>query len=659
MKRALESSQSLPNKRSKSSQACISCRRQKSRCEILESASTIRCHRCSVLNVECSFDNPNLIPVPLVVPPTLVAPNPPPTRSDSVDSLNTLASVASSRPSVEETVVDVPTTTAPSWGSISRINWTTAPILAIRDMVRCPRCEQDVPVPSDGQLSDILNTAEITSLLEIFESRYTPWLCAQPGPLEISGSFLDIVRCTIASRHLAPAARSEAAPRLQKLTEDVFHQEIFNPQPSLDSLRALLILSVWTPICGFGVKVRDARLLIGSTVSAAMNLHIQTASKRASSLRAQRELLSPAQQVELSDCILRWRLWMHLAISESILCLGTGRDPLSHFSPLDQEMVNFSSSPDSSFAVIRDMRLGLFARMFSMTETALKLTLEHADRLGHFFEQINESLYALESLVRHFTPPIPVTTPKDTFYSQMLLMKYHNCRLLVIHHALRETRTVYERDRPAVRWFDATTGGHRVSLFWGRMALTAAENVLTAFLAASDLALLSTAPDSLFGMIGFASTWIFVSNFSVQQLGGSKLGGASELLQNMAIQRLHQVAHSQDHAAARCGHVLSALMNAWQQQQRQQKLDVDAPVNDERGILDISYASFQPISNPALAGKEELLLSPPPCHKVQEDSAPVVADTSDLFMDDAFWSAFLENLDSDVFVAQTSGSTLL
>ncbi|KAK7007709.1 hypothetical protein R3P38DRAFT_3029607, partial [Favolaschia claudopus] len=609
----------LPNKRSKSSQACVSCRRQKSRCEILESASTIRCHRCSVLNYL------------LVIPPTVVAPNPPSTRSDSVDSLNTLASVASSRPSTFQL------TTAPSWGSISRINWTTAPILAIRDMVRCPR--------SVAQLSDILNPPEITSLLEIFESRYTPWLCAQPGTLEISGSFLDIVRCTIASRHLAPAARSEAATRLQKLTEDVFHQEIFNPQPSLDSLRALLILSVWTPICGFGAKVRDARLLIGSTVSAAMNLHIQTASKRASSLRAQRELLSPAQQAKLSDCILRWRLWMHLAISESILCLGTGRDPLSHFSPLDQEMVNFSSSPDSSLAVIRDMRLGLFARMFSMTETALKLTLEHVDRLGQFFEQINESLYALESLVRQFTPPIPVTSPKDTFYSQMLLMKYHNCRLLVIHHALRETRTLYERDRPEARWSDATAGGHRVSLFWGRMALTAAENVLTAFLAA-------TAPDSLFGMIGFASTWIFVSNSPCSSSGGRAFTEYGDTT-------LHQVAHSPDHAAARCGHVLSALMSAGSSSSGSRSWIVDAPVDDERGILDISYASFQPISNPALAGKEELLLSPPPCHKVQEASAPVVSDTSDLFMDDAFWTAFLENLDSDVFVAQTSGSTLL
>lgn len=112
----------------------------------------------------------------------------------------------------------------------------------------------------------------------------------------------------VASRHLSPATRPIVAPRLQKLTEDAFVREIFNPQPSLESIRALLILSVWTPICGTGAEARDGRLLIASAVSMAMNLHLQNESTRLSGLRAEKEGLPPNKQAELAESTRRWRL---------------------------------------------------------------------------------------------------------------------------------------------------------------------------------------------------------------------------------------------------------------------------------------------------------------------------------------------------------------
>ncbi len=45
-----------PTKRPKSSQACASCRKHKTRCELLDSASHSRCHRCNVLSITCSFE---------------------------------------------------------------------------------------------------------------------------------------------------------------------------------------------------------------------------------------------------------------------------------------------------------------------------------------------------------------------------------------------------------------------------------------------------------------------------------------------------------------------------------------------------------------------------------------------------------------------------
>jgi hypothetical protein len=112
---------------------------------------------------------------------------------------------------------------------------------------------------------------------------------------------------------------------------------------------------------------------------------------------------------------------MHLSISESMYvpftfrihfpdlssvrqCLGTGRTPVSELSKQDQDMLDLSSLPEFSLSAVREYRLALIARMFDMVETALKLRLESAADLGHFFEQINESIYSLEGLSRLFAP---------------------------------------------------------------------------------------------------------------------------------------------------------------------------------------------------------------------------------------------------------------
>ena len=55
-------------KRPKSSQACSSCRRSKTRCELLDtttSSSALKCHRCKVLNLQCSFETSG-VPMPSV-----------------------------------------------------------------------------------------------------------------------------------------------------------------------------------------------------------------------------------------------------------------------------------------------------------------------------------------------------------------------------------------------------------------------------------------------------------------------------------------------------------------------------------------------------------------------------------------------------------------
>ncbi|KAJ7507168.1 hypothetical protein B0H11DRAFT_193434 [Mycena galericulata] len=543
----------------------------------------------------------------------------------------------------------VPTASTPIWGCINRVDWTAIPMLAIQELVRCPRNDSGLDPPSGGRLVDILSLEEINSLLEIFETRYSPWICAQPGPLEYTNSLLDIVRCTIASRHLPPTSRSVVAPRLQKLAEDGFLREIFNPQPPLESIKALLILSVWTPICGTGAEARDGRLLIASAVSMAMNLHLQDESRRCIHLRAEKDTLSPDKLSELDESTDKWRLWMYLATSESMLCIGTGRLPVSRISQLDHDMAALTSLPKFTLSFVRDVHLGLRAKMFNIAEKGLQLRLNSAQDLASFFSQVNASGYSMDGLSRLLTP-LTVISEHDTFYAHMLILQYHACRLLMVHHALRELRTMTERETPQTPWYEVETGDFTISIFWGRIALIHAEAVLTTFLAPKELVLLSTAPDNLYVMVAFAATWIFVSNFSIYQMSGGKLGGASELLQTMAIARLNEIAHSPDHAAVRSGHVLGALLSAWE---RRKPREEDSQMC--HCILHMPYEHRKP-PQPAPSSNTDAdtmrFLSQPDYDHLMSGGGTA---NSDLFMDDAFWASFIENLNSDTFIAQNSG----
>lgn len=223
----------------------------------------------------------------------------------------------------------------------------------------------------------------------------------------------------------------------------------------------------------------------------------------------------------------------------------------------------------------------------------------------------------------------------------MLILQSHACRLLIMHHALHEIRTVHEQDseRPLQHWFEVQTEGRCVALLFGRLALTSAEAVLTEFLTASDLILLGTAPDNLYVMVGFSATWIFISNFSIHQLSSSKLGGASERLQAMTIERLNLIADAPEHPAARCGHVLGALLNAWQ---------LRKPVDGNAKMFQCPGSSVVPSQ-------------PTPVYHGDGNSIPNLgsnlgndATNSDPFTDDTLWRLFMEDLSSDMVMFENS-----
>jgi hypothetical protein len=96
MKRQRENASSGPSeasassgrsvKRAKSVQACASCRKHKTRCEILDiiDQQAIRCHRCKVLDQDCSYQEMDRSIFENLRPSTVAAAKEPESRSQSV-----------------------------------------------------------------------------------------------------------------------------------------------------------------------------------------------------------------------------------------------------------------------------------------------------------------------------------------------------------------------------------------------------------------------------------------------------------------------------------------------------------------------------------------------------------------------------------------------
>ena len=95
---------------------------------------------------------------------------------------------------------------------------------------------------------------------------------------------LDIIRCQVATRDLDPTMRAVIAPRLQKLTEKI-ELELFNLPPSTEQIEALLIMSLWVPICdSVAKKGHDPRKFISTAINIGVTLGLPQASALEKSL---------------------------------------------------------------------------------------------------------------------------------------------------------------------------------------------------------------------------------------------------------------------------------------------------------------------------------------------------------------------------------------
>ncbi|KAF7970263.1 hypothetical protein HWV62_24528 [Athelia sp. TMB] len=702
-------------KRPKSSQACSSCRKHKTRCELIDNPSPTdagvgyRCHRCKVLNISCSFETSEFAPAlhaqharatpsppPYLRPygntsgagtePPRIAPQNNPAAlthhriSSSVSSPHAAPPTPAIDPQQKEDYIKIedlfPLPPNAPWGLVKvpgGFDWTATPMLAMQN-ITTGRTQAAAPPDAEAlelhaQLANILGPDNIKSLLHIFESRYSPWLNlpplspASPAPAAPS-MLLTLAQCLVAARHLPPGTRAAVVPPLQRLTEDAVFRHVFGAVPATASIHALMVLALWAPVGGGApAAVRDGRLLVASAVSMAMNLRLSQAIEYVAGLKEEIRKEHGGGAVpeevrrDLADGVEKARLWLSLMNVEWMLCIGTGRSPLSHRTALDFNAIEWAApSPPATLSVGggRDMRIALTGQLVEVTEAGLRIHFACKSDFGKFYKEVTDITIKFDNLLRLISP-LPVVTEHEVFYFHMLLVYHHVCRLLVLHHCLRETRRVYA-DNSGRPWHTlAEHGGINLATQWGQEALLLAEGVLAAVLARPDLGAMATAPDAVFAMLCFAASFLVMCKLAIHQNHGADLPGSSDVLLARTIEFLVAGAAGADHAPQKCAQLISGLVASFEARTRGRERERAAGCAEERhgGLPCNTSAERTPLPGPSAYGHAH-------AGHVGEDGAfdvPLPGGgagdfgrllNSEVMLDTDFWASFMDNLTTDV-----------
>ncbi|KAJ7216662.1 hypothetical protein GGX14DRAFT_442325 [Mycena pura] len=540
-------------KKSKSIQACTSCRKHKTRCEILDrSKSPVRCHRCQVLTLQCSYEETM---APTTSTSTTVTP-----EDTALTTVKTGMQAAGAYPS------NLPPTDR-LWAFVSEdyseIDWS-APMLAIQQLSKMPLIHSNTPSPppfvfppGEVTLAKILPDEQIGYLLDLFDEQYTPWINFKLAR-STNSTLLDIVCCAIASRHLDNGpANIQVKMMLQKLTEDSIAKTIFNPRSSesVETIQALLILSLWEPVGGPNEteERRDGRLLIASAVSMAMNLRLNKASLKAAAFKSRHGgRLSAEHAKDLEEMLDNARL------VAARLCLGTGRVPLSRRSAEDQQLIVF---PKSLEGVLEygDIRLGLAASAFDHVEEGISIRLQTGMDIGDWHDRTMVILEKLKRLKRLIVP-LPYVLEHHQFYFHMMHIYEGIARLLILYYALWDARMSVGHVPFGASWHPYfKPHGREVVGMWARDMSITTEGFLVNVIAA-DMRLLRTAPDNIFTMIALAAGYLVGVKFLLFR-GGTELPGGSDLVLAKIVEH---VACVPGYAAQRAALLVRGMIAKWE-----------------------------------------------------------------------------------------------
>ncbi|KZV76063.1 hypothetical protein PENSPDRAFT_646607 [Peniophora sp. CONT] len=557
-------------RRPKSSQACVSCRKHKTRCELLDSTSYIaRCHRCEVLSIPCSFETD--------APRSIVFNDPQPLSKIRQNTAKALLATSKSHRGPDPTGIESGSSASEDeespWDFLTvpgLTDWTSTPILGMRILSR-QACPDSFPkyTGTASCLADVLSSEQKNWLLNFFEKHYEPWL-SLPAHTLVDDEILDLVRCSIASRHLEPLARAQVFPPMRHLVEQVIMQHVFNPTPTMAVVQAFAILSLWSPFDNLPPSAggsHDSRLIAASAVSMGRTLGLHESEDRA--LALQQRLVKGGQLTvqEANDypqLMNKCNVWMLLRVVESMACIGTGR-PLTAALAEDIDMKRFGTLSDT-LENVRRTRMLVTNRIFQLADKGLKFDMpDNPDEYDAFYDDLTELSMRFEILDRIFIG-LPVASDFDTFWLQVFKVYYYNCRLVVLVHIIRLLRTHVPKATCSNGFLQAkfrrTGAMHAIKC--ARVCLIVSDGTLATLLSVTDKDLLATAPDAFFSMVAFAAAFLIMSKFMIlKSQNQRRMPGCTDQLLDRSIALLNRVATGPDHPAARCAKVMQDFVDSW------------------------------------------------------------------------------------------------
>jgi hypothetical protein len=298
MKRANDTSAatSAPRaKRSKTSQACTSCRKHKTRCELPSEPGVGRCHRCNVLRHSCSFEGTDVIASGLAAaaataspPASRDEPSLPVTSPDEGVSPGDPSRYNADAFSAEDLVMG-PRMTKGDDPDNGPGYWATSPMGAIWDIMRKRSVATQAAPVEPLPVCKVLSEDQVHYLMNMFDKHYVPWLnipflrTAPDAPINLQ-NFLVLACCSVACRHLPDGEAARVQARLQQLAEHAVLLRTFDPaaHASLEGVQALLVLANWSPAIGaVRADVQDGSLIASGAVRMALALKLEQTSERA------------------------------------------------------------------------------------------------------------------------------------------------------------------------------------------------------------------------------------------------------------------------------------------------------------------------------------------------------------------------------------------
>ncbi|TFK48539.1 hypothetical protein OE88DRAFT_1664416 [Heliocybe sulcata] len=680
MRRTLNTSDSQPPaKRKKSRQACVACRKHKTRCESLETDyQTLRCHRCNVLAIPCSFETSDAVQ-DRGSPPGTSAEGPESPHGSSHGTREGTPTLASPSSSSLPVVYAPPPREPYNWSTSitpeallanrptdsDAYDWLGVPMLAMQHLLRR---QASVPRgPAVSSIRDILTVHEIGTLITLFDNRYTPWLHISLDHMN-RHPFLDLVRCTVVARHIEASRRATILPRLYGLVDSYVLNYAFSTAQTMESVTAFLILSLWPLPSGTGSSdglAHDSRMIAASAVSAAKQLSLDQSIAAALQLHVAQDGSPARDNSDLESALNKARLWLAVVSAEWTLCLGTGRNPSSQYA--DEDYGLFKTVCPSLDTRSRDLRLHFLTRIQSIAQKALQMRITDPGPSAVKAYRSKLSEHILGQLVGVYTciQPLGVIAVRESYQFDMLLIQYHACRVLILSHSLDELRRHNARNRvnvheAATNWWATLHVEHqKAAQEWGLDTVTSAQALLVTFLAheASDDEL-ATAPDNIFAIILMAATMIMLSKTSaMRNYRGAEstiLSSSEELLPRL-IPKLRRVADISD-AAQKCADSMWVLLRTWRTEATARGIGYHR--EEESPPLPPSQPNTGPSTPSSISEVPEVLQNPQadvPTPGMHEGSFPpdVVFThhmdfgiNDDMMLDVDFWNTFAQNLHS-------------